>query len=139
MRATKRIPELGAVRGIAAIVCARASLYARICAEIARVILRPSGILFDGNADFCLRQRLRRRHCFFRSGFVLTIGMFERGDWRAGTIALLEGRPRLAAPVTLSSAAAGAAMRLGLAISPETAKHFPLIWLGWFYNGQSAR
>jgi peptidoglycan/LPS O-acetylase OafA/YrhL len=132
---SKRIPELEALRGIAAVVVLVHHFMLGFTPRLHGLLYSDQPFSLMGTPAFAIINGSAAVVIFFvLSGFVLTVGMFQRNDLYAGAVALAKRWPRLAGPVTLASTVAGAAMALGVFVSPETAKHVPSIWLGWFYN-----
>jgi peptidoglycan/LPS O-acetylase OafA/YrhL len=132
---SKRIPELEAVRGIAAVVVLVHHFMVGFAPRLDGLLYPEQPFSLMGTPAFALINGSAAVIVFFvLSGYVLTAGIFQRNDPYGGALALAKRWPRLAGPVIIASTFAGVVMALGRFVSPETAKHVPSIWLGWFYN-----
>lgn len=138
MKQSKKIIELEALRGIAAIVVLLHHFMLGFTPRLHGLLYPDQPYSIFGTPLFAFVNGSAAVVVFFvLSGFVLTVGIFTSESSVRTLVAALKRWPRLALTVTGVNVIAGALMAHSLFENVHAATVVPSIWLGWFYNWQS--
>lgn len=135
METTKKLVELEALRGIAAIVVLIHHFMLGFAPRLHGMTYADQPYSLFGTPAFAFVNGSAAVIVFFvLSGFVLSLRVLRTGRPADALTAAFKRWPRLAGPVVLTNAVAGAMMAAGLFSNVETAPTVPSVWLGWFYT-----
>jgi peptidoglycan/LPS O-acetylase OafA/YrhL len=139
MHETKKLIELEALRGIAAIVVLMHHFMLGFTPRLHGLLYPDQPYSVFGTPAFAFVNGSAAVVVFFvLSGFVLTVGILRSQNIARIFVAAVKRWPRLALTVVLANAVAGLLMAHSAFDNVRTAAVVPSIWLGWFYNWPSA-
>jgi peptidoglycan/LPS O-acetylase OafA/YrhL len=139
MHETRKLIELEALRGIAAIVVLMHHFMLGFTPRLHGLLYPDQPYSVFGTPAFAFVNGSAAVVVFFvLSGFVLTVGIFKSRNVARIFVAAVKRWPRLALTVVLANAVAGLLMAHSAFDNARAASVVPSIWLGWFYTWPSA-
>lgn len=138
MRNSKKLIELEALRGIAAIVVLIHHFMLGFTPRLHGLLNPDQAATLFGTPAFAFVNGTAAVILFFvLSGFVLTAGLFRSPGIARAIVAIVKRWPRLAATVMLANCVAGALMAFNLYGNLHAAPLTQSEWLGKYYTWQS--
>jgi peptidoglycan/LPS O-acetylase OafA/YrhL len=139
MHETKKLIELEALRGIAAIIVLVHHFMLGFTPRLHGLLYPDQPYSVFGTPAFAFVNGSAAVVIFFvLSGFVLTVGILRSQNIARMFVAAVKRWPRLALTVMLANAVAGFLMAHSAFDNTRAASAVPSIWLTWFYNWHSA-
>ena len=139
MERSRKLVELEALRGIAAIVVLVHHAMLAFAPRLHGLTYPGQAYSLSGTPAFALVNGSAAVVVFFvLSGYVLSLSVLQTGSARVAAVSALKRWPRLAGPVMLTNLMAGCVMAFDGFANRTAAPLVPSIWLGWFYTWPSA-
>src|ERR1700709_427635 len=139
MQDRKFLVEYEALRGIAAVVVLIHHFMLGFTPRLHGLLYPDQPLSLMGTPAFAFINGSAAVVIFFvLSGFVLTIRLFDRPNFKMAMVAAAKRWPRLAGTVIAANLIAGSFIGFGLFDNVHVAALVPSIWLGWFYHWNSA-
>lgn len=139
MQNSRKLVELEALRGIAAIIVLVHHFMLAFTPRLHGLLYTQQPHSLSGTPAFALVNGSAAVVLFFvLSGFVLALGVLRSETVSVALVAALKRWPRLVASVLTVNICAGILMAVGGFANSVAALKVPSVWLGWFYGWPSA-